>query len=111
MDFPSIRECTTVDQKSCRKVLRSDFSAGYVQTRPLWTRTRKKFILKWSAISSADKALLESFFDTHLGASFTWNSSLTDSVIDYTVLFTDDELNFEMICKGWWTLTLELEEQ
>lgn len=70
-------------------VIRTEFDAGYQQTRPRFTRNRKTWGLKWTAMPEADWVTLLNFFVSTLanGAGITdWTIPGTSSV--YAVRFT-----------------------
>lgn len=48
-------------------VIRSDFAAGYEQTRAKFTRNRTTYGLKWPAMKSSDVESLRTFYKTTLG--------------------------------------------
>lgn len=108
--WPSdIRTPTKIDERILRGVIRSDFEAGYVQSRSKWTRSRKKFTLNWSSgLPSGEKNTLEDFFDNNLGDNFDWTNPLNGET--YTVIFSDDNINFEFAAPGCYTCTIDLEE-
>ena len=84
-------------------------SAGYVQSRAKWTRSRKVFELSWNAMSDADKETLETFFGDNIGGTFTWTHPL--SGISYTVRFVEDELLMQYVYVLEWQISITLEEQ
>lgn len=70
-------------------VIRSPQTAGYEQTRPRTTRTRRTFGLNYKALDDTDAGLLRAFEITTLrnGAdSFAWTHPLSGTV--YTVRLT-----------------------
>lgn len=70
-------------------ILRSDFSAGYEQTRPKFTRVRRAFGLRYNLLSDTNVAALRTFEITTLknGAdAFTWTHPVT--AVTYTVRLT-----------------------
>lgn len=73
------------DAEQIDTVLRSDFTAGYEQTRPKFTRARRQFGLRYR-LEATDLATLRTFETTTLvnGAdSFSWTHPLT--AVTYTV--------------------------
>ena len=70
-------------------VIRSPMTAGYSQTRPRYTRSRRGFGVNYRDLPDADVALLRTFEITTLrnGAdSFTWVHPIT--AVSYTVQLT-----------------------
>ena len=106
MAWPNIREASTIRETSHREVFKSN--VGYIMTRPKWTRTTRKFNLKWKNMTTADKATLQTFFDDNVGSSFDWTYSLTSTT--YTVIFGSDSLVFSSVAPGFWSISLKLEE-
>jgi hypothetical protein len=74
--------------------IKMEFEANYVQTRPAGSRTRRRFNLKWDALTSADFNTLATFFDTNQGGSFTITAPPPDST-SYTCVFATDEIGFK----------------
>jgi hypothetical protein len=86
---------------SIASTIRSESEAGYVITRPRYTRTRKRWSLKWAMMSASDYTSLETFFnETTIGGanSFTWDHPITGTI--YTVRFAEDELSFNLSTPG-----------
>ena len=52
--------------------VRTPFEGGYVQSRAKYTRTRKRFSLRWKALTEAQFEILENFFDANQGGSFNY---------------------------------------
>lgn len=65
-------------------ILRSDTTAGYEQTRPRFTRTRRVWGVNYPDMIDADVALLKTFERTTLrnGADkFNWNHPITGTFV------------------------------
>lgn len=79
--------------------IKSDFEAGYTQTRARFTRTRRVFEVGYKAMTNADKLLLEAFADTVKGGvdSFAWTHPITS--VSYTVRF-DKRPKFQAVDYG-----------
>jgi len=99
--------------------IKTDFDSGHVLTRKRFTRNRKKFNLVWDEsgyhpLTDEEKETLETFFNNHCASSIEWLHPWTNN--SYTVVFSDDELEFEMIhpkrdpSVGYWKVTVNLEE-
>jgi len=108
-NWPSIATPSTLTDRTRKDQIKTDFAAGYVQSRPKWTRSRKIFDLSWKAMSTGDKTTLETFFENNVGDTFTW--TYPDSGTTYTVRFSDDELSFKYVPVGHWQIDITLEEQ
>lgn len=88
-------------------VLRSSFDAGYEQTRQRFTRNRRTFGLRWTALKAADKALLDAFYLTNSAGSFTWTYPGTSTT--YTVRFTGPP-KMQLTATGLYSVEVELRE-
>jgi phage-related protein len=91
-------------------VLRSSFEGGYVQTRPRFTRVRKKWQINYKLLSSADRTLIANFFDTTVNGgadAFTWTCPL--DLTAYSVRFTAPPI-FSYSSYGRWDINFELEQ-
>ena len=108
-DFPNIQLPSGMTEHTIKGQIKSDFAAGYVQSRAKWTRSRKQFSLSWGVMSDADKQTLQTFFDENIGGTFNWTHPLTNTT--YTVRFSDDELLAIYVPVSWWKVDLNLEEQ
>lgn len=105
--WPNIAGPSTLTERSRKKQHKSDFEAGYVQSRPQWTRTRRDFDLGWNALYKDDKITLEAFFDENQGNTFDWTHP---DGTTYTVRFADDSIEFEHKAGPYWTASVVLEE-
>lgn len=86
---------------SVTSTIKSEMEGGYVVTRSKYTRSRKKWNLKWSMLPYSHYNFLERFFSiVVLGAanSFIWPHTMTGVL--YTVRFEEDELNFNLSTPG-----------
>lgn len=117
-DWPSIDKPNGISEKIEKIIYRNASEAGYVSTRAKWTSSKKHFALSWDGMYSADKATLETFFNTNQGTTFTWTHPELDT--SHTCLFSDDSLEFAHIGayldsggnkKALWSVTVNIEEQ
>lgn len=108
-DWPSIAAPSNIRDINQKGQIRSDFDAGYVQSRAKWTRTRRKFELSWNAMSNTDKETLMTFFENNLGDTFAWIHPLSGT--SYTVRFTEENIEAKYIPYNRWQVSLILEEQ
>lgn len=119
MAFPSLSTTPIVEsfnQKSALKpTLRSEAEAGYVQTRPRFSRVPKKWGLAYGGLSLADKAALEAHeVSVRYGADlFSWTNP-TDNVAHNVRYFEPIEFSldttFDNLGNHTWRATFELEE-
>ena len=107
--FPNIEKPSGMTERTVKGQYKTEFEAGYVQSRAKWTRSRKIFALSWTAMEDADKVLLEVFFDNNLGATFNWTHPVSSTT--YTVRFVEDELPAQYVPVNHWQIDLTLEEQ
>ena len=90
-----------------------EMEGGYTYTRARFTRTpRKKWSIKYTFISDADKLLLESFWNTVMGGSesFFWTDDYNST--QYAVRFKG-EISFIYKGRGGnhrWDVSFDLEE-
>ena len=89
--------------------IRSDFEAGYEQTRARYPRQRKTWGLTWEALRDADKERLESFWRSTLGgsASFLWTHPLDGT--SHAVRFVSVP-RIRKTLPGRWAAELQLRE-
>lgn len=107
--WPGISAPTTITDEIHRAQIKTNFSAGYTQSMPKWTRARKVFKLQWDCMTATDKQTLEAFFIANLGDTFTWTHPITN--VTYTVRFEDDSISFEYVPINLWQVKVTLEEQ
>ncbi len=110
-DFPTLTvSCSfPINEDREDSTIRSGYEAGYEHTRPRFTRTRRKFTIKYQNILADDKEDLEDFVDTvREGADiFTWTHPLTS--ITYNVRF-DPIPRFELVGPNLWNCEFGLKE-
>uniref|UniRef100_A0A6M3K7C8 Uncharacterized protein n=1 Tax=viral metagenome TaxID=1070528 RepID=A0A6M3K7C8_9ZZZZ len=73
-----------------KEILRTPFEAGYVQTRPQFTRMRRQFSLGWSALPNSDWLAVIEHFDDNAGAAFNWLHPITAT--SYSTLYSEGKL-------------------
>lgn len=92
-DYPTLTvNCSfPLDEEIEDATVRSSSEAGYVHTRPRYTRSRKTFKVVYRCLSNTDKTTLESFVNTTArqgSTAFNWTHPLTNSV--YSVRFAEN---------------------
>jgi len=108
----------THTERHLRKVHRTEFETGYELTRPKWTRTRREFELRWTALTQSQKADILEFFENEsvFGAYvFDWISPDGETI---EVRMVEDSVQFEYVTAGrnesgplkFWKLQLTLRE-
>lgn len=113
MDFPSLsrKPSLRVEEHVQYKTLRSPSEAGYVVTRPLWTRSKRTFHVEYGLLSQSDYDTLKDFFESSTrggSISFNWTNPIDGNV--YVVRFVSDTLSSTMVSIGKWQVSFELEE-
>lgn len=117
--WPLTKKPSDISETTVSSRIRNDFANNQPIVRNAFTRKRKKFSLTWDesgyhALTHEEKTTLDDFFKEHSASSITWTHPWTGST--FTVIFTDDELNFSLIhpevpgYDGWWSVTVNLEE-
>jgi len=98
-----------LDETCPDNLITSDAEAGYVQTRPRHTRSRRSFKLQYKGLTDADKAALDTFFYTdtsHGSVAFTWTNPQNSS--SYTVRIKP--INLQAVRYNNWSAEITLEE-
>jgi len=108
-DWPNIAAPSNIVDTLQKGQIRSDFDAGYVQSRAMWTRTRYKFELTWKVMENADKETLMTFFAANLGGTFNWTHPLSGT--SYVVRFAENNIEARHLRPNYWKVTVMLEEQ
>ena len=122
--WPIDKKPNDFKEMTVKEKMKSDFEAGYVQSRPKFTRPRKKFQLVWddsphNPLTDDDKETLDQFFQDHGSETIYFPHPFKNGAI-YNVLFEDPELEFELSYykegrfgeeRSYWSLTVNLIEQ
>ena len=101
--------------------IKSDTDAGYKITRRKYTRVLHTWTLKWTHLSGADYALIDTHFQEAGGASAYWVWTHPQTSTEYTVRYKDDNLKFDLSVPGpesatgandggWYSGSIVLEE-
>ncbi|UIJ36896.1 phage tail protein [Desulfobaculum bizertense] len=85
-----------------------EFEAGYTQSRPRATRSIERVSLGFDSMPKADLDQLLAFFEQQQGGAFSWTDPRTGT--DKTMHFIVDEIPFQYISPGRYSVTLEMEE-
>jgi len=92
-----------------KTAVRTEFEAGYVQSRARFTRARRTWSkIYWTGLSSSDLSTLLTFFNTYQGDSFTWTHPITS--VEYTVRFSCDKVNYKYVAPEYYEVTISFEE-
>lgn len=107
----NIQEPDRIQASHNRKKKRSQFEAGYVQQRAQWTRSRKQFTLKWSALPESDLDTLITDFNTNGDTSFDWTHPVRGNT--YTVIYSGNAIEYDISTSDggeFYAVTVDLEE-
>lgn len=116
-DFPTLSVKPSVgpwkESKLPNSTIRSPFEAGYVQTRPRFTRIPKTWSIGYqggNALPLADKILLEQHEDSVKGGAgiFSW-LNVTDGQV-YRVRYKDPIQFAPLYNNQFWTVSFVLEQ-
>lgn len=88
--------------------VRTEFENGTVQSRPRFTRAKKKFVLKWEKISREDRETLEAFFDAIGADVFVYTHPVTGR--QYNCIISDDTFDGAYTEGDLSDVTLNIEE-
>lgn len=119
-DFPSGTTGISAAYKSIkvtshRPAIRSNFEAGYEQTRSKFTRTIKEFVITWDSMSKESFASLQAHFESGVtggSESWIWNDPTAKKGSGATreVRYVDDSLSFENIHQDWYRGSIRIRE-
>ena len=110
-DFPTLPKPWEIKETSITDTIATPFESGYVQTRSRNTRPRKRWVLAWGMLTTAQVGTLRTFFETTVrgkAGAFNWTHPFTAVV--YSVRFAKDELPADLIGVGQWSVETELEQ-
>jgi len=120
IDFPSgvtgiSRNYKSIKVITHRPAIRSQFEAGYEQTRSKYTRPIHEFVITWDSMSKKSFASLQYFFESGVtgGAnSWIWNDPTANKGSGGTieVRFVDDSLSFDNTHKEWFSGSMRIRE-
>jgi len=109
MSWPSIQAPSyPLEEIVFKPQIKSEFESGYVQSRPRATIAKRRFTLRWKAMSDAHFSSLCSAFTADVGSTFSWNHPATGSA--YTVRYTSDSIESSVTVPGYRQVQLSIEE-
>lgn len=117
-NFPTLSANAVPDSSQFRvsyedPSMRTDMEGGYVITRARHTRPpRRTWMVVYRMLTNADRALLETLWDTVRGGSATFNWTNPQNSTTYEVRFKDP-LNFSYSGRGTnqrWDCSFSLEQ-
>jgi hypothetical protein len=108
MSWPSIQAPGfPLEEEVFRPQIKSEFEAGYVQSRPRATVSKRRWKLNWRSMSEADWVSLAGAFAADQGSSFTWNHPVSGT---YTVRYAGDGMRSTIFANGLRQVSVDLEE-
>ena len=90
-------------------LIKSEAEAGYVTTRPRFTRARRTFKLTYRGLTDADKALLDTFFFTSTSRGslvFVWANPINSTSYNVRI----KPISWQSVRYNQWAADIELEE-
>lgn len=109
-NFPTIENPSyPVDYETEDAAIAAGFENGSEQTRARFTRQRRRFGLRWPAMTNAHRETLNAFYLSVKGGSeaFTWTDAYSNTA--YTVRF-DGPIKEISINPDFWNVELTLRE-
>lgn len=92
-----------------KAMVRTDFEAGYVQSRQVATRARRVFPnVSWPLMTEAQLTTLKTFANSNMGSTFTMSHAVSGEVM--TVRFTDGYVRSTIVSPGYRSVKVALEE-
>jgi len=91
-----------------KPLVKLEYEAGYTQTRARATRSIDRVSLRFDSMPKADLNLLLEFFGEHQGGAFIWPDPRTGE--ERAMHFVTDEIPYEYIAPGRYSVSVELEE-
>jgi hypothetical protein len=88
--------------------IRTEFEAGYVQSRRRGTRNRRKWTLNWKSLTGLQWATLRAFFLARQGQTFAWTHPV--DLTSHSVRFSGDSIPASFQVNLRWSATVQIEE-
>jgi len=109
MTWPTIQAPSfPLEEEIIKPQIKTEFEAGYAQSRPRATVAKRRFRLVWKAMPDADFTSLASAFASDQGSAFTWTHPSTSS--SYTVRYAEDGLRSTLQTTGLRSVSVTLEQ-
>jgi len=109
MSWPSIQEPSyPLEEEVYKPQIKTEFEAGYVQSRPRATISKRRFKLTWQAMDDTDLASLQSAFASDVGSTFSWTHPVTSTA--YTVRYVGNGITSTRYTNGVNRVMVELEQ-
>ena len=107
--WPNIRLPSSLEETTPDPAIRSEFEDGSVQTRPRFTRMRRRWTLSWANIKKSQYEILRDFYMNQKGGSlsFSWPNPM--NCVMFTVRFVG-ELTAKTTEVDFYAVTVKLEQ-
>lgn len=107
--WPNIRLPSSLEETTPDPAIRSEFEDGSVQTRPRFTRMRRRWTLSWANIKKSQYEILRDFYMNQKGGSlsFSWPNPMNG--VMFTVRFVG-ELTAKTTELDFYAVTVKLEQ-
>lgn len=107
--WPNVQLPSGMDETTENPAIRTEMESGIVQTRPRFTRIRRKWKLSWDYMEGPSYRALRSFYQQMRGgsASFTWTHPTEMSAV--SVRF-NGEIESSNQSYDYWRVSVSLEE-
>jgi hypothetical protein len=91
-----------------KPMVKSDFEAGYVQSRQIATRGRRLFPMEWPLMPESQFATLITFANSNMGSTFTMSHAVTGEAM--TCRFSDGYIRSTIRSPGYREVKVNVEE-
>ena len=98
-----------LDEELSKPQVRSQFEAGYVHSRPRFSKSRSIWNLRWKSITEADYQIIRTFFLDNVGLLFDWVNPADG--VTYKVRFSEDSLKSSRTVNNLRQLSTILEQE
>lgn len=98
--WPSLPNPTSgMEEEVYKPQIKTEKEANYTQSRPLASRSRRKFSLTWAFMSETNYQTLETFFETYQGTMFTFTHPIKRTT--HNCVFSADSIKSKWKSAGW----------
>jgi phage-related protein len=98
-----------MDEVTENPAIRTEMESGIVQTRPRFTRTRRKWQLSWDYMGGSSYRTLRSFYQEARGGSTSFMWTHPTEQLSFTVRF-NSEIESSNQSYDYWRVTVSIEE-
>lgn len=108
--FPDIKLPNKRKRTFYKYQIRTEFEAGYVQSRPKGTKGRWIYELSWDNLSIDDFNTLQNHFDDNCGETFTVSKDILLTTNNLICRYAEDNISAETSIPGFYSTSVQLEE-